>query len=295
MSERVSVLAKPTQSSQRGLSEYLKDALLEACKEAARPLVRLCIKHGISFQELTDALRYVFVDSAKEDYLGGDQASSARIAVLSGLPRPVVEGIQETHPESKSIAARANASIQVLSAWHADPDFTGPYGIPLELSLIGPTGFEGLADRHGNGLSAEEILDDLLQTGCVTRGKGNTVKVLRRSYISGSIDPAVISYSGTCLRTLAETLEFNIEKSDSKDKRFQRQFMSTQGIRVSDLPAFNELLQEAGQKFLEDLDSWTTEREKALKNLEKVPNEIPRVYPGVGLYMFFNRGPARRK
>ena len=295
MSKPISALAKPNPSSQRGLSEYLKDALLEACKEAARPLVRLCIKHGISFQELTEALRYVFVDSAKEDYLGGEQASSARIAVLSGLPRPVVEGIQDTHPESKTIAARANASIQVLSAWHADPDFTGPYGIPLELGLAGPSGFEGLAERHGNGLSAEEILDDLLQTGCVTRGKGKTVKVLRRSYISGSIDPAVISYSGVCLRTLAETLEFNIEKSDSKDKRFQRQFMSTQGIRVSDLPAFNELLQEAGQKFLEDLDSWTTEREKALKNLEKVPNEIPRVYPGVGLYMFFNRGPARRK
>lgn len=295
MSERLSILARPQQQSTRGIGEYLKDALLEACKEAARPLVRLCIKHGISFQELTDALRYVFVESAKDDYLGGDQASAARIAVLSGLPRPVVEGIQDTDPESKSIAARANASIQVLSAWHSDPEFTGPYGIPLELNFSGPSGFEGLVERYGNGLSPDEILDDLLQTGCIVKGKGNTLKVLRRSYISGNIDPAVISYSGTCLRTLAETLEFNIEKADAKDKRFQRQFMSTQGIRASDLPAFNELLKEAGQKFLEDLDSWTTEREKALKNLEKIPNEIPRVYPGVGLYMFFNRGPVRRK
>lgn len=295
MPEKGSVLARPQQTSPRGVSEYLKDALLEACKEAFRPLVRLCIKHGISFQEFTDALRYVFVESAKEDYLGGDKASSARIAVLSGLPRPVVEGIQDSSAESKSIAALANASIQVLSAWHADPDFTGPYGIPLELNYAGSSGFEGLVERYGNGLSAEEILEDLLRTGCVTKGKGSTLKVLRRSYISGNIDPAVIGYSGTCLRSLAETLEFNIENADSKDKRFQRQFMSTQGIRTSDLPAFNELLKEAGQKFLEDLDSWTTEREKALKNLEKVPNEIPRVYPGVGLYMFFNRGPVRRK
>ena len=288
--------ANPAQKNRatRGLNEFLKDALLEACKEAVRPLVRLCIRHGISFQELTNALRYVFVDSAKEDYLGDQSASAARIAVLSGIPKSEVLGIQDTEPESKSIAARMNAAVQVLSAWHADPDFTGPYGIPLELPVHGPRGFEGLASRYGNGLSAQEIIDDLIGSGCVAKGKASTVKVLRRSYISGNIDPAVVSYTGRCLRTLAETLEFNIEKSETQDKRFQRQFISTLGIRASDLPAFQELVKEAGQKFLEDLDSWTTEREKALKSLEKVPNEIPRIYPGVGLYMFFNQGPEER-
>lgn len=282
-------------NSRRGLNEYVKDALLEACKESARPLIRLCIKHGISFQDLATALRYVFVDSAKEDYLAETEASASRIAVLCGIPRTEVEGIQDTEPESKAIAARMSASVQVLSAWHADPDFTGPYGIPLELPYASRSGFDGLAERYGNGLSTEEILDDLIRAGCVARGKGGTVKVLRRSYISGNVDPVSIGYAGRCLKTLAETLEYNLEKSDNRDKRFERQFFSTLGVRASDLEAFNALLKEAGQKFLEDLDSWTTEREKALKNLEKIPNEIPRVYPGVGLYMFFHHGPTKRK
>lgn len=294
MQKAQAAVTSPRPISTRGLNEFLKDALLEACKEAARPLIRLCIKHGISFQELSNALRYVFVDSAKEDYLANDSSSASRIAILSGLPRPEVEGIQDTEPESKAIAARMNASVQVLSAWHADPDFTGPYGIPLELDYHSAAGFEGLANRYGNGLASEEILNDLISAGCATWGKNGTVKVLRRSYISGNVDPVSIGYAGRCLRTLAETLEFNIENNDDPGKRFQRQFISTLGIRTSDLPAFNELLKEAGQKFLEDLDSWTTEREKALKNLEKIPNEIPRVYPGVGLYMFFNQGPAKR-
>jgi hypothetical protein len=282
-------------NSRRGLNEYLKDALLEACKEAARPLIRLCIKHGIPFPELATALRYVYVDSAKEDYLAETEGSAARIAVLSGIPRTEVEGIQDTEPESKAIAARMNASVQVLSAWHADPDFTGPYGIPLALPVDSPRGFDGLAERYGNGLPTDEILDDLIRAGCVAKGKGGTVKVLRRSYISGNIDPVSIGYAGRCLKTLAETLEFNIEKSDPRDKRFERQFISMFGIRESDLDGFNALLKEAGQKFLEDLDSWTTEREKALKNLERIPNEIPRIYPGVGLYMFFHHGPKKRK
>lgn len=278
----------------RSLADYVRDAVIEAFKEAVRPLVRLCIKHGISFQEVSDSLKYVFVDSAKEDYLSDEDASAARIAVLSGLSRGTVDVIRDIEPESKAVAARMNSSVQVLSAWHADPDFTGPYGIPLELPVHSASGFEGLAERYGNGLPPEEILDDLIRAGCVARGKNQSVKVLRRSYISGNIDPVSIGYAGRCLRTLAETLEFNLEKADSRDKRFQRQFISTLGIRKSDLPAFYELLKEAGQKFLEDLDSWTTEREKALKNLEKVPNEIPRVYPGVGLYMFFNNGPKKR-
>lgn len=281
--------------STRGLNEFIKDALLEACKEAARPLIRLCIKHGISFQDLATALRYVFVDSAKEDYLDASGASSSRIAILTGIPKVEVEGIQDTEPESKAIAARMNASVQVLSAWHSDPDFTGPYGIPLELPYESAVGFDGLAERYGNGLPTEEILDDLIRSGCVAHGKSGTVKVLRRSYISGNVDPVSIGYAGRSLKNLAETLEFNLERSDSPDKRFQRHFISTLGIRASDLPAFNELLKESGQKFLEDLDSWTTEREKALKNLEKIPYEIPRVYPGVGVYMFFNLGPQKRK
>lgn len=281
--------------STRGLNEYVKDALLEACKEAIRPLVRLCIKHGISFQDLTTALRYVFVDSAKEDYLDVTGGSPARIAVLSGIPRTEVEGIQDTVPESKAVAARMSASVEVLSAWHADPDFTGPYGIPLELPYDSPNGFDALAERYGNGLSSEEILDDLIRAGCVAKNKKGAFKVLRRSYISGNVDPVSIGYAGRCLKTLAETLEYNLEREDIRDKRFQRQLISNQGIRVSDLPAFHELVKEAGQKFLEDLDTWTTEREKALKNLEKIPHEIPRIYPGVGLYMFFNQGPIRRK
>ena len=292
----MSLANAPSQpNSTRGLNEFVKDALLEACKEAARPLVRLCLRHGISFQDLAKALQYVFVDSAKEDYLDVTAASTSRIAILSGISREEVAGLQDTEPESKSVAARMNASVQVLSAWHSDPDFTGPYGIPLELPRDSMAGFDGLADRYGNALPSDEILDDLIRAGCVARGKRGTVKVIRRSYISGNVDPVSIGYAGRALRNLAETLEFNLDKTDSMDKRFQRQFFSTLGIRASDLAAFNELVKEAGQKFLEDLDSWTTEREKALKNLEKVPNEIPRVYPGVGLYMFFNAKPTKRK
>jgi hypothetical protein len=281
--------------SQRSLNEYVKDALMEACKEAARPLVRLCIKHGISFSDLIAALKYVFVDSAIEDYLEQTQSSTSRIGILTGIPKTQVAGIRDTEPESKSVAARMQAAAQVLSAWHSDPDFTGPYGIPLDLTYGSSSGFEGLADRYGNGLPAEEILDDLIRAGCVAKGKRRSLRVVRRTYLSGSIDPASIGYAGRCIKTLAETLEYNLERTESEEKRFQRQFISTLGIRVSDLPAFNELLKEAGQKFLEDLDSWTTEREKALKNLEKIPNEIPRVYPGVGLYMFFSRGPAKKE
>jgi hypothetical protein len=279
----------------RGLNEYLKDALIEACKEAARPLVRLCIRHGISFQDFTNALRYVFVDSANDDYLAETKGSASRIAILTGIPRAEVEAIQDVEPESKSNAALMSASAAILSAWHSDPDFTGPYGIPLELPYSSLSGFDGLAERYGNGVPTEDILDDLIQAGCVARGKGGTVKVIRRSYISGKVDPVSIGFAGRSLKHFAETLEYNLDREDSPDKRFQRQFISTLGIRKSDLPAFNELLKESGQKFLEDLDSWTTEREKALKQLEKIPNEIPRVYPGVEVHMFFNLGPTKSK
>ena len=277
----------------RGLNEYLKDALLESCKEAIRPLIRLCLKHGISYEDFTRALRYVFVDSAHEDYLD-EKSSSSRVAILTGLARREVEEIEAVEPESKIVAARMATAGQILSAWHSDPEFTGPYGIPLELTFEGSGSFSDLVEKYGNGMPPGEVLEELLRVGCAVRGKGGTVSVLRRSFLSEQLDPVSVNYLGKTLRGLAETLEFNLGRQDSPDKRFERQFISTSGIRASDLDAFLELLQEAGQKFLEDLDSWTTEREKALKKLEKVPNEIPRVFPGVGLHLFFNTKPVKR-
>jgi hypothetical protein len=279
----------------RDLNDFVRDALLEAIKESARPLVRLCVKHGISFQDLASALRYVFVDSADEDYLEIAESSPARIAVLTGIPRPEVESLLGAEPESKGVAARMNASIDTLSAWHSDPDFTGPYGIPMELPLDGPNGFNALARRHARALPPDEVLAELIRSGCVAKTKKGAVKVLRRSYISGRIDPVGLAYVGKSLKALAETLEYNLEKTEPSQKRFQRQFLSTSGIRPADLNSFIEIVKEAGQKFLEDLDSWTSEREKALAKLEKIPDEIPRIYPGVGMYMFFDQGPTSSK
>ena len=65
---------------------------------------------------------------------------------------------------------------------------------------------------------------------------------------AAEVDPVSLTYIGKSLRSLAETLEFNLGRQEIKDRRFERQFFSTSGIRASDLGAFLELLQEAGQK-----------------------------------------------
>lgn len=279
----------------RGLNEYVKDGLIEACRDAIRPLVRLCLRQGISFGEFTRALEYVFIESATEDHLGEDRSTPAQVAVLTGIPQRQVAQLLGSEPESRILATRMLAAGQILSAWHADPDYTGPYGIPVELEFEGDGSFSELCQKYARHVAPQEILDELMSVGCVARGQSGSLSVIRRSYISDQLGPVALNYFGKSLRNLAETLVVNLEAKAPEEKRFERQVVSSGGIRDSDLGAFLELLQEAGQKFLEDLDSWIAEREKALKRLEKVPNEIPRVYPAVGTYLFFDKDPTNRK
>jgi len=279
----------------RGLNEYVKDGLTEACKEAIRPLVRLALKHGISFPEFMDALRYVFIESAAEDHLAELGASAAQIAALTGIERRKVVELLGAEPASKTLTARMLAAGQILSAWHADPDYTGPYGIPMDLEYQGPGSFCELAAKYGGQISPEDILGELMAVGCVARSKSGALTVVRRSYISEQLGPVALNYFGKSLRNLAETLAFNLEVDGPEAKRFERQVVSSGGIRDADLGAFLNLLQESGQKFLEDLDAWISEREKAIKRLEKLPNEIPRAFPAVGIYLFFDKKPTTRK
>jgi hypothetical protein len=248
----------------RGLNEYVKDGLTEACKEAIRPLVRLALRHGISFPEFMRALQYVFIESAAEDHLGEDTATPAQIAVLTGIRRREVEELLGTEPASKTLTARMLAAGQILSAWHADPDYTGPYGIPVELEYEGPGSFCELAAKYGSQIPVDEILNELVSVGCVAKSKKGTLTVVGRSYISDQLGPVALNYFGKSLRNLAETLAFNLEVGASEAKLFERQVVSSAGIRDADLGAFLNLLQESGQKFLEDLDSWIAEREKGI-------------------------------
>ena len=138
------------------MDEHVRFALLAAFRHVYRPLVRLALRNGVSFKEYTDDIKAVFIESAREDFAPpGQDMGRNRVAILTGLTRYDVDFYDEGEGAGfGSRFIRAGLISRMIEGWTSDGDFTGPYGIPLDLKPhhLGPGGFGLLAKRYGEEL-----------------------------------------------------------------------------------------------------------------------------------------------
>ena len=266
------------------MADEAKETLRGALRQLLRPLVRILLRHGVSFVETSETLKAVFVEVAERDFpLSSTAPVQSRVALLTGLTETAVRQVSEDlKTNSSPSTANLNRIGRLLAGWHQDPEFTGPYGLPLELpfSASGQS-FEQLVQRYSDDAPARAMLDELQRVGAVTVLPGDRIRVLTRSYLPAETDPAILQFMGVALRDLAETLDFNLNP-DIEGGYFERRVWTPAGIDPKEMPHFDALVETKGQEFLEMLDNWLTSRETEAEAAE-ITNKI-RV--GVGMYLF---------
>jgi hypothetical protein len=71
--------------------DSLRLGLLSAYRKLMQPLVRILVRKGVSFAELSEVLKSVFVEVADRDFvIPGRRTSQSRVAILTGLTRKEV-------------------------------------------------------------------------------------------------------------------------------------------------------------------------------------------------------------
>ena len=282
------------------MDEHVRFALLAAFRHVYRPLVRLALRNGISFPEFANDIKPVFIESAREDYGPPDQKLSRnRVAILTGLTRQDVDAYDEGEGAGfGSQYIRAGLISRMIEGWTSEGDFTGPYGIPLDLKpgVVGPGGFGLLAKRYGEGFDEESLISEMGRLGAVEKTKKGNVKLLSRSFIASRFRPESMDRVGRTLGNLAETLVHNVDPVRAGPARFERQVYTPDGIDEETLGKFREFLKEDGQKFLESIDNWFAEREQEddrkveQRLLDPDVREARRVVKiGVGIFSYEHR------
>jgi len=251
-----------------------------------RPLVRILVRNGVSYGEFAELLKSIFVDAAQDVLqLADSRQSVARLAITTGLTRPEVSRLlEQTEAEAEALFGRLSRVGRLLTGWHHDSDFTGPYGIPYEVPFEGPRGkrtFCELVRRYTGDVPAAEMLDELKRIGVVLDLGNGFHRVLARSYIPSAADPAKFHAMSVAFTDLAKTLDQNL-RPDEDHKLFERRVWAPNGVTPSDALEFDSLVKDRGQQYLESLDDWLTDREtKARKADPKT-----KVRLGVAMYMF---------
>jgi hypothetical protein len=265
------------------VSQSIKDTLLNSFRQLLRPLIRIVLRNGVSYDEFAETVKVVFLEVARRDLIkGNNQPSHSRLSLLTGLSVNEVKRVSEAI-ESKSSPSTQNLNRvgRILGAWHQDPLFTGPYGLPLELEFSdGPNSFNELVRRYASDVSPDDMLQELKRIGVVIQLAGGALRVTSRSYIPEHSDAASIQFMGVALRDLAETLDANL--TNQEGGYFERRVWTPIGIDLRDTHAFSELVNEKGMEFLETLDNWLSGRES---DAEPLP-ETQKAKVGVGVFMF---------
>jgi Family of unknown function (DUF6502) len=229
--------------------------------------------------------RGVYVESAIRDGLEhATSLSRARISVVTGVTRQQVNYYIDNDGALPSASPTlAGVLVEVLQKWHTDPQYVGPYGIPLELEFEASSGrsFRSLVAMVDSTVSPGIVLEELLRVGSVTySGEKHYRAVSRYFMMPEPMSPQQVEYFGNTLTRLAQTLEFNMNPRNS-EKRLERFVVADRGLPAEILPQFASYARDRTSEFLLDLDNWLTPYSKAEDS-----DSSPRVATGLNVFLY---------
>ena len=99
-----------------------------------RPLVRLCIRGGMTFPALAQLLRELFVNVAEHDFaLEGKEQTDSRVSLLTGIHRKEVARLRGAGAPVHEVPTTLSRTSAIIARWLAAPEFTDAKGEPLPL------------------------------------------------------------------------------------------------------------------------------------------------------------------
>jgi hypothetical protein len=246
-----------------------RDHLLFAFRRVLRPLIRILVRAGVRYDEFLELVRGVYVETAVRDGLGdGTRPTRAKVSISTGVPRRDVDRFIDNDGALASAPKTLAATLgNILNRWHTDPQFVGPYGIPLELEVKGSKGrsFGELVAAVDPQAPAADVLDELIRLRTVVWSGDTHVRTVSRVFIAiEEMSPAQLEFFGNALTRLADTLQFNMDSKNS-EKRLERSVISGRALPKEMLPQFEKLAREKVTELLVELDNWLSPYSSEIK------------------------------
>jgi len=272
------------------MSESVKTGLLAAYIKLLRPLVRILLRHGVTYGEFSEVVKTSFVTIAAQEFrVPGKKMSKARIAIVTGLTRKEVHRLSEIDQKERfTLKTNLNRITRVLSGWHTDPEYTGPYGMPLEVrydsDVPNDVTFVRLVQQYSGDMTPRAMLDELLRVGSVKETDHNWFKVLRREYVPEALAPDSLERLGRGVHDYINTIEENMLAQNKGSSRFERFVAPELGLLRKDLPKFDEFIRDKCQGLLEEIDNWLSKQQAPDKTRG---DDI--VQTGVGVFHYITK------
>ncbi len=160
--------------------------LLQAVAWLCRPLVRLLIRKGITYPQLRELLKGVYVEVAEADFaVDGKAPSDSRIYILTGVHRKDIKRLRRGD-EAEEAARVATLGGAIVARWLAFPEYLDADGeprcLPRDADERGP-GFDDLVASVSKDVRPRAILDEWLRLGMVSRNAQGEICLDRKAFV----------------------------------------------------------------------------------------------------------------
>jgi hypothetical protein len=266
-----------------------KEAVLNVFAALVRPLMRLAFEYGITASEIAGVVRRGYIQ-ALEARLQEQRrpTTDARLAAVAGLTKSDVSSLRYALRAGAPHSLRSNVSLDqittLLSVWHTHSNFSGAYGLAMDLDLHEVQGsprrtFVELVQIACPEVDSECMLDELVAARSIEVIDGNTVRCLSRAYVPQTADVTRIERMGRFLGFVADSFVHNLMREEVEPSYFERTVVSDDPLSDLGRDNFIALASEKGQELLTELDTALTHMGSDEKS------QSGRKY-GFGLYFF---------
>lgn len=247
------------------MGQDVKDHLRRAISLMLKPLVRLLMAQGVTHAEFSETAKDVYVETALRHFEVEGRVNKSRVAILTGLTRKEVKNVIDRTVEGRGTERNYSRPERVLTGWYSDPNYTGPYGIPLELPYEtkeqGERSFVNLVRQYSGDMAPRQMLNELIQAGSVLElEKG--YKVVRRGFRHSTLSPAFIERLGEVGYRVFSTAAKNIDREKDGTGYFDRMVFADEGCSTETIGKFDKYIKARGQAFLEEVDVWFSSEKK---------------------------------
>jgi hypothetical protein len=176
------------------------DKLYPPLARLLRPLVRLCIRAGMTFPALCQLLRELYVNVAEYDFaLPGKEQTDSRVSLLTGIHRKEVSRLRGAGAPVNAVPTAVSRTGAIIARWLASPRFCDEAGTPLPLprSADGASpSFEELVSSVTRDVRPRAVLDEWLDRRVVTIDQEDRIVLAEAAFIPQQGDDEKLYYFG---------------------------------------------------------------------------------------------------
>src|SRR5712664_3252650 len=196
-----------------------------------RPLVRLCIRNGMTFPALAQLLRELFVNVAEHDFaLERKEQTDSRVSLLTGINRKEVARLRGAGTPVNETPATLSRTSAIIARWLAAPEFTDAKGDPLPLPRTASgdaPSFELLVTSVTKDVRPRAVLDEWLDRKLVTINDDEEIVLVDTAFVPRGDDERKWHYLG---RNLHDHIAAAAENVSGAAPRFLERAVHYDGL-----------------------------------------------------------------